>query len=216
MLRALVRTWIQITEQVQVNISKTECTWHFFEQVFWIYGFLLVQFVGSRSSRRKVVSPENVWVCVSNFINNIFYLADGETYQTFEKGVAFHKGISAHDTRPATQTHAEQPQLGRSKRNKCTTRIRKVTRKRRSVFRVGTSISSVIFNFQSDHLTQHSTYHFLNNATLCQRFLSDLSYSFYDYALKSKDNFPGVVDCWCNLFLIVCLPVGRVDTMRRF
>ena len=38
----------------------------------------------------------------SNFINNLFCLVDGEAYQKFEKGVAFHKGIPAHDTRPAT------------------------------------------------------------------------------------------------------------------
>lgn len=140
-------------------------------------------------------------MCVTNFINNIFCLEDGETYQTFEKGVAFHKGIPARDTRPATQTHAEQPQLGRPKRNQCTTRIRKVTRKRRSAFRVGTRVNSIIFNLQLDHLPQHSTYHSLNNATLRQPFPSDLSYSFHDYG-NSKDNFPRVAGIARAIFFL--------------
>ena len=125
-----------------------------FEQKFWIYCFLLAQLVSLRSSRSsgvKYSSVQRILSVCSNFINSIFCLADGKTYQTFEEGVGFHKGIPAHDTRPATPTHAEQPQLGRPKGNQCTTRIRKVTRKRRSVFRVGTSIRSVVFNFQSDH-----------------------------------------------------------------
>ena len=67
----------------------------------------------------------------------LFLFADGEAYQASEERVTFHKGITAHDTRPATQAHAEQPKLGRL--NQCTTRIREIKQKRRSLFRVGTT-----------------------------------------------------------------------------
>jgi len=55
-----------------------------------------------------VFSAEN-FECVFLILLTLFFcLADGKAYKALEKGVTFHKGIFAHDTRPATQAHAEQ------------------------------------------------------------------------------------------------------------